>query len=287
MLGVAIGPPKQLIAENPTSSKTTYTMLGAPSGARGGSNGDQSSTESRMSTLTVPLNCLFTLELPLFEPRFVSVESCGTRPPVLHLVALARGARAPNRPQHAASESELRRSRARPRPSEGDLPTAVNGSWLHRATVLHRLPSTAGSVDGSPVTQIRGRRRPGVTAAATTAVLATGAGPGVTALATTAVFATGCPTTPTRPTLAALSGMSGSCCLECRVSLDCGDDGLDGDPPVGDQLSAGTARGRGERRGPDVLVDDHAGRAAGVHRRSQVLDVVLGEQFGQLCLKGP
>ena len=30
--------------------------LGAPSGARGGSNGDQSGTESRMSTLILPLN---------------------------------------------------------------------------------------------------------------------------------------------------------------------------------------------------------------------------------------
>ena len=40
---------------------------------------------------------------------------------------------------------------------------------------------------------------PGVTAAATTAVFATGAGPGVTALATTAVFATGAPMTPTQP----------------------------------------------------------------------------------------
>jgi len=43
-----------------------------------------------------------------------------------------------------------------------------------------------------------------VTAAATTAVFATGEGPGVTALATTAVFATGWPMTPTRPARAAL-----------------------------------------------------------------------------------
>src|ERR1022692_3813024 len=33
-----------------------YTTLGAPSGAFGGSNGVQSGTESRMSTLIVPLN---------------------------------------------------------------------------------------------------------------------------------------------------------------------------------------------------------------------------------------
>ena len=43
----------------------------------------------------------------------------------------------------------------------------------------------------TPCAYIRLRPRPGVTAAATTAVFATGDGPGVTALATTAVFATG------------------------------------------------------------------------------------------------
>src|SRR4051812_22018287 len=44
------------MAENPTSSSTAYTTFGAPSGAVGGSNGDQSGTESRISTLTLPLN---------------------------------------------------------------------------------------------------------------------------------------------------------------------------------------------------------------------------------------
>src|SRR6266498_92843 len=44
------------MAENPTSSSTIYTTLGAPSGALGGSNGVQSGTESRISTLIVPLN---------------------------------------------------------------------------------------------------------------------------------------------------------------------------------------------------------------------------------------
>ncbi len=33
-----------------------YTTFGAPSGAFGGSNGDQSGSESRMSTLMTPLN---------------------------------------------------------------------------------------------------------------------------------------------------------------------------------------------------------------------------------------
>src|SRR3954452_23865059 len=56
MFGVSIGPPYQAIAENPTSSSTAYTTFGAPSGALGGTNGDQSGTESRMSTLILPLN---------------------------------------------------------------------------------------------------------------------------------------------------------------------------------------------------------------------------------------
>src|SRR3954463_6112755 len=56
MFGVSIGPPYEAIAENPTSSSTTYTTLAAPSGALGGSKGDQSGTESRMSTSILPLN---------------------------------------------------------------------------------------------------------------------------------------------------------------------------------------------------------------------------------------
>src|SRR4029453_14314169 len=44
------------MAAKPTSSKTMYTTLGAPSGALGASNGDQSGCESRMSTLTTPRN---------------------------------------------------------------------------------------------------------------------------------------------------------------------------------------------------------------------------------------
>src|SRR5215831_524168 len=46
------------MAENPASSGTMSTTLGAPSGALGGSNGAQSGTESRMSTFMVPLNAL-------------------------------------------------------------------------------------------------------------------------------------------------------------------------------------------------------------------------------------
>src|SRR5947209_16189540 len=89
------------------------------------------------------------------------------------------------------------------------------------------------------VVQIRRRRpRPGVTAAATTAVFATGDGPGETAFATTAVLATGWPMTPTRPTRAARIGMSGSCGRREFIGLDGGDDCLDGYASVGDKLAA-------------------------------------------------
>src|SRR4051794_8930431 len=94
--------------------------------------------------------------------------------------------------------------------------------------------------------QMRRRRltpRPGVTAAATTAVLATGAGPGGTALAMTAVLATGWPMTPTRPARAALSGISDSFVGRAhRFGLDRGDDGLDPDPSVGDELASRAGR---------------------------------------------
>src|SRR3954447_19579010 len=107
--------------------------------------------------------------------------------------------------------------------------------------------------------------RPGVTAAATTAVFAIGDGPGETALATTAVFATGWPMTPTLPTRAALRGMSDSFGRECFICLDGGDDRLYGDPSVGDQRAARTSRGRGEWRGPEVFPDEHSSSAAGLH----------------------
>src|SRR3954451_18398290 len=124
----------------------------------------------------------------------------------------------------------------------------------------------------------RRRPRPGVTAAATTAVLATGDRPGLTAEATTAVFATGWPMTPTRPTRAALSGISVSFGGRAdQIGLDRGDDRLDRDPTVGDELSSRASRGRCERRGPQVLVDEHAGSAAGFHRGGEMGDVVGGQ----------
>ena len=100
------------------------------------------------------------------------------------------------------------------------------------------LADRAGSRPGLQIRRRRPTPRPGVTAAATTAVFATGEGPGDTAFATTAVLATGCPITPTRPARAALSGISDSFCCECFVGLDRGDDGLNGYPSVRDQLTA-------------------------------------------------
>src|SRR3954471_10354864 len=126
--------------------------------------------------------------------------------------------------------------------------------------------------------------RPGVTAAATTAVLATGAGPGVTALATTAVFATGWPMTPTLPTRAALRGISFSFGRGCVIGLDGGDDCLDRNPSVGDQLATRTSRRRCEWCSPQVLPDENAGRATRLHGSREVLDVVLGQQVCQLGL---
>src|SRR5215472_525780 len=49
------------MAEKPTSSRTMQTTFGAPPGAFGGSKGDQSGTESLISTLMVPLNGLLTV----------------------------------------------------------------------------------------------------------------------------------------------------------------------------------------------------------------------------------
>src|SRR5206468_3802609 len=107
--------------------------------------------------------------------------------------------------------------------------------------------------------------RPGVTAAATTAVFATGEGPGVTALATTAVFATGWPMTPTLPTRAGLRGISVSFGRRFLVGLDRGDDRLNGNASVGDQLATRAPRRRRERSSPQVLPNEHSGSASRLH----------------------
>ena len=59
-----------------------YRTFGAPSGALGGSNGAQSGSESRISTLIVPLNGFFPITKPP-SPDHQNVESaaCVSRPP--------------------------------------------------------------------------------------------------------------------------------------------------------------------------------------------------------------
>ena len=54
MFGTSIVPPYGSSAEKPTSSRTTYTTLGAPSGGTGWAYGVQSGVESWMSMLTCP-----------------------------------------------------------------------------------------------------------------------------------------------------------------------------------------------------------------------------------------
>src|SRR4051812_37190009 len=134
------------------------------------------------------------------------------------------------------------------------------------------------------LSQMRRRRRPGVTAAATTAVFAIGDGPGETAFATTAVFATGWPMTPTRPTRPAR--MTVSLSFGRVVGLDRGDDRLDRDPSVRDELTARPPGGGGEWRGPQVLPDQDSGRAARIHGRGEIHDVVGCQQLSELRLEG-
>jgi hypothetical protein len=101
--------------------------------------------------------------------------------------------------------------RRAPRPFDG-TPGACPGKpgvGLVIRFVERGPPRRADHTQADRWGQIRRRPtpRPGVTAAATTAVFATGDGPGETAFATTAVFAIGWPMTPALPTRAALSGM--------------------------------------------------------------------------------
>src|SRR3954462_5058520 len=113
--------------------------------------------------------------------------------------------------------------------------------WFRSPAGANGIPmpfASSGLVPRRP--QIRRRTpRPGVTAAATTAVLATGEGPGETAFATTAVLATGWPITPPRPTRAALRGISFSLGRLVVVGLDRREDRLDRDASVRDELTPG------------------------------------------------
>ena len=118
-------------------------------------------------------------------------------------------------------------------------PSSEGGEPLRHVEAGVASPRPSRGSWGGEISQIRRRRRrPGVTAAPTTAALATGAGPGVTALATTAVLATGWPMTPRRARRAGLSGISVSFFDDVYVRLDRGDDRLDWNSAVRDQLTA-------------------------------------------------
>src|SRR6185436_13308070 len=110
-----------------------------------------------------------------------------------------------------------------------------------------------------------------------------GDGPGLMAAPTTAALATGAPMTPT-PRRPGPSGMSVSYRGERfgLVGFDGRDEGLDRDPAVGDQLAAGPAHGRSERCGPQILIDEHARDAAGIHGGRKMLDIVLRQRLGEL-----
>ena len=133
--------------------------------------------------------------------------------------------------RHLASRLTYRESRplctSRSTPSRRTSRPCTASSRCVAARGRRRGPAAPADLSARPRGLDRRRPRPGVTAAATMAVLATGEGPGptalattaalatgdtpgVTAAATTAVLATGAPTTPARPRRAALMGMSGS-----------------------------------------------------------------------------
>jgi hypothetical protein len=91
--------------------------------------------------------------------------------------------------------------------------------------------------------------------------------------------------TPTLPTRAGLSGIFSLLGSWCFVGLDRGDDGLYGDPTVGDQLATRTPGGSCERRGPQVLPDEHPGGRHRIHGRREMRDIVSGQQLGELGLE--
>src|SRR5215813_14273490 len=94
------------MAEYPTSSRTMHTTFGAPSGALSGSNGAQSGTESRISTLIVPLNGTLIL---------APLASLGKDPS-----ANRHTGRAPaHHPRRVTTGLRRGRTRARPAPADG------------------------------------------------------------------------------------------------------------------------------------------------------------------------
>src|SRR5690348_14053854 len=65
-----------------------------------------------------------------------------------------------------------------------------------------------------------------------------------------------------------------------RLGLQRGEDGLDGDTPVGHHLCATSPKGRRERTGPDVFVDQDSCRAVRLDRRTSLFEVFVPQQSG-------
>src|SRR6185295_6211386 len=91
--------------------------------------------------------------------------------------------------------------------------------------------------------------------------------------------------TPTRPTRPGPSGISASFVLVGFIGFDRGDDRLNRNPPVGDQLATRAPRGRRERCCPQVLPDEHTRGASRVHGGREVRDVLLREELRKLTLE--
>jgi hypothetical protein len=73
--------------------------------------------------------------------------------------------------------------------------------------------------------------------------------------------------------------------VDCLARVKRGEDGLNGDPSAGDELTAGAAQRHGDGRRPAVLPDEHAGDGARLERRGGLLQIVLTEQAGRRALE--
>src|SRR5271165_6380298 len=135
------------------------------------------------------------------------------------------------------------------------------------------MPASAGTSLRPPQTPRRRSWRR-LTPWATTAAVPT----------TAAVRATGAPMTPRRAARAGRSGTSTS--FGRLVGFERGEQGLDRNPPVGNELAARAAGGGGKRCRPGVFPDQHPRRRPRFHGGSEVHEVLGGEYLGEvgLCL---
>src|SRR3954451_10465903 len=91
--------------------------------------------------------------------------------------------------------------------------------------------------------------------------------------------------TPTLPTRARRRGMSVSFGRGLFLGLDRGEDCLNRNSSVGDELPTRAPRRGGEWRRPQVFPNQHPGSASWVHGGGQMRDVFLGQQLRQLRLE--